>query len=364
MIPAAPALLMVVALLEPAAGSLVRERGQSEGVPARAAGPGGVTALKPLVVLRGGSLTQDVVISWDRVAGIEGPLKEQARAYERPAEDLWRARARIERGDAIAAGPLLRELEASGIFSAPPTSSVLRECVLRCELALGPHASAAASWLRWLDGSPAAGGMLEGVVDPATFLVPELPPMFLDSAQTREILAHLRSFNATTPRAQALRTLYERAAAFEVEHIAATVDLGELESSDDAGVALVREIALSRIGGPSKRREAREALRQRLEAPGQSLWTWAWCTAAVGRSLVLEEKKDDQRLGVVTLLRVVALEESARTPLKGVALSDAIATLRRLGDDQAALALASLPLSSLDQQDVTSVPKPLPILPE
>src|SRR5437667_402086 len=72
------------------------------------------------------------VISWDRVASVEGELASAASPFLPAAEKLWRARSRLDRGDVVGAEPLFEELFPRCAGQRGATAAVASGGLLRC----------------------------------------------------------------------------------------------------------------------------------------------------------------------------------------------------------------------------------------
>lgn len=310
------------------------------------------------------SATPVLVIPWDRVKSVEGPSAKQAAPFLPIADQAWRARARLERGDVPAAEPAFEKLFIERYRTATgPTAAVIDEGLLRCRLHRAAHIAAIEPWLALLraTATPTAQALhpswaqeagLSAIIDPQTGLCPGLPPMWLawKSVDNFTITAPgLKPGEKLAPsdlRAQDLANLYAQAAKFEVGQPSTVPEL----ASNDAGVNLVWQIVAARIGSATQRESARKALADRLHAaptepsaaaPAVAVWQEAWCHAAIGRSLVREEAPDLKRLGVVELLNLPARYSHADPYLAGLALAESSATLRSLGDAAGADILAA-----------------------
>ena len=304
-----------------------------------------------------------LVIGWDRVRAIRGPFDRAAEQWLKPsgpAERAWRARTRLERGDAIAAGPMFETLFQEFRATPGPTAAVIAEGLLRCRLRIGAHVAAIEPWLALLDstgeGPPrhrpdwASDAGLAPIVDGTTGLVPALPPIFAGASASQVMaglsLPSLRLDGGAdgASAAGALAALYVAAAAFEAGETVAAPDA----LSNDPGVQLVRLIVVARVGDPGQRDAARRTLETRLPAPGAPAqdsaravapWVEAWSRAAIGRSLLREDDAEHKRLGIVELLHLPARFSETHPYLAGLALAEASVALRGLGDDTGADAL-------------------------
>jgi hypothetical protein len=307
------------------------------------------TRAEGVVVGLGGQ--PEFVIGWDRVLRLEGPAAAESEAFLSVGEALWRARTRLERGDAAAAEPIFERLLPALDGKGGPMPAMAAEGLLRCRLRRGAQIAAVDPWLAWLrsrdagamdgavpfaaDWSARAG--LEPIMDPATGLIPALPPIWLDWPAVRVFAssggpAAGASAGGDAP---AMGALYLHAARFET---GAGEAVPAVSPGGSPGVALVQDIVQARAGGEGQRAAARERLAQRL-AGARDTWLEAWCRAAIGRSLIRESDVEVRRLGVVELLHLPARFSRAHPYLAGLCLAEASVTLGELGDDDGAARL-------------------------
>ncbi len=327
-----------VVAAQDSAGSVVLRRGEA----APSYPPVAVDARGVHVGIAGEPPTVGGTVSWDRVRRVDGPLADEAAAYAELAETVWRAQARLSRGDAVAAEPLFEE--ASAMLSAGgaggelvgPTHAVVHAGLVRCRLGRGALAAAVVPWLD-LRAAILAGAVdeLPEAVDHATALVPGLPPIFTATPAVRA-LAQMELRAGWPAEVSSLATLYAQAAQLATGGSPAWAEPSEL----GPGTTLVRDCVAAQLREPAPRSAARERLLERLESGAAKPWVRAWCHAAIGRSLVLEPDRDDQLRGVVHLLTVPAEYTFAQPYLAGTCLADAAAALDALGDRDAARVLA------------------------
>lgn len=368
----------------PAAGLLLRGPEQPPGAAVSSIDDRGVYVVDPAGTLH--------LVTWDRVLRVEGARAEEAAPYMPLAEDAWRARVRLERGDAISAEPLFEDLYTRTADHRGPTREVIAEGLMRCRLRRGAQIGAIGPWLALLDaraggGEGGATGIqpyarnwaeqagLGEVLDRATGLAPALPPMWLDWPAVRQFAATAATGQIGEPigaaplaaeqaegaaagaageagagavapateHAAALNALYRAAAAFEA---GLQADLPPIapRAATDPGVRLVRDIVAARIGDPQQRADARASLRDRLAALSRAddqPWLGAWLHVALGRSLLREPDEESQLLGVAELLTVPASPAYAGTHpyLAGLALADCARALAALGRHEQSAAL-------------------------
>ncbi|MCA9287135.1 MAG: hypothetical protein KDA05_01035 [Phycisphaerales bacterium] len=315
------------------------------------------------VLVRDGGV--EYVLGWDRVAGVEGPLGAQAAPFRDLAMLAWRARTRLERGDAVAAEPLYEELFDRLPETGGATALSICEGLLRCRLWRGALASALSPWLQWvalagdasMGGVPASGSRddlrspspgevaariwpmaLLPVIDAQTGLVVSLPPVWVPGPSVRALAAGrdpLAAVSGDAPgaeRARVLADLYMAAARFEGGQSVVVPVPSQTLLDTDPGVALVADLVLARVGDEAQRERARASLRARLAIEDLPEWQEAWCRAGIGRSLLVEADGERIMQGVVELMHLPARFGSEQAYLTGIALAESAAALRDLGD--------------------------------
>ncbi len=317
-------------------------------------------------------------VGWDRVRRLVGAPGQTADAakFSELADGLFRARARLERGDLRGAEPLFESLYGKQARPLGPTGALLAEGVLRLRLARGAQATAVIPWLDWLETRYEAGtkqlqGWVGGrmalpdVIDPLTGLSPRLPPIcsMLDNPSGVRLLAEPSGwtrFDGADDAVRDIAAIYRASAAFEVAP-GSPAALPAIKTTEDQ-VTLLAEIVRARIGGPEERKDARGRLAKRLAtvlvsanedvatdaaagpgaAPGAlaaTRWQEAWLRAAIGRSLLREGGRSETRQGVIEMLHVPARLADASPELARLVLIEAADALARIGDDAGAAAL-------------------------
>jgi hypothetical protein len=294
------------------------------------------------VVVRSAA-TGESIVGWHHVREVRGPLAEAALEQAEVADRLFRARARLARGDVPAAEPLFEALFAERPAGRGPTSAAVARGLLMCRLDRGAHTLAVGAWLallgaerqadgvRWASGPD--GSAAAPAIDADTGLAPDLPPVWLGTPSVRVFGEGSLPAGALGERERALEGLYRYAARIPFG------DPGPLERPQitDAGVRLVWDVVAAQSPDGATRLAGRRGVESRLGA-GASGWEEAWLRAALGRSLVLEAGTDDRRRGVIELLRVRLADREAPY-LAGLALAEAAVTLRELGDEAGASTL-------------------------
>lgn len=275
-------------------------------------------------------------VSLDRVRSVTGATADAWAQVAPIAEQAWRARSRLERGDLAGAEPILESLAARYRDQNGSTAAAVFEGLLRCRLARQAHASAVEPWLSWLACGASDGSLLG---DTATLgsrevrLVASLPPIWQDSPALRAMLAAEGAPQIEGP-VNSIRALYFAAAQFEVDGMEPRLP----PVSADPAVAVVRDIVVARVGDAKSRAAARDALTRRLSAdmPG---WLLAWCRSAIGRSLAREEDLESRRRAAIELISVHAQHGADSPYLAGFALAEAARCCETVGDASAAQVL-------------------------
>jgi hypothetical protein len=280
-------------------------------------------------------------IPWDRVRDVRSDrtLLGLPEHLER-AEELWRARSRVERGDFELAEPILIRQFERYRGSTNETALVVAEGLLRCRLVRGANAAAvipALETARLLDAgvSTQSYAMLEPVVDPTSLLCTELPPVWIDSRDLEKLLRDLAEYDAHDEIVDAMARLYliaaERRLGVDQASDAQARAAGE---HDHPGVRLLARLVAATDPDADLRERSRRQLQKDLEnAP---LWSTAWIHYGLGGSLIRESGVGRQQRGVVHLLHLPARFARRQPYLAGVALADAAAAVERHGNRAAA----------------------------
>lgn len=276
-------------------------------------------------------------ISLDRVRAVTGPMAESWSQVSDIAERVWRARARLHRGDALGAEPLYESLHAEYRGQRGPTAAVVSEGLLRCRLARQAHTSAVGPWLDWLTsggGDPSAIGVTSTLGSREVTLIAALPPIWSDSPA---VVAFASTANSAhlSGHARTLMDLYIAAARFETEGLEQPIPTAV---GSDPAVSLVRDVVAARVADARARSVARDALRKRLETDPPP-WVRSWCRAALGRSMIREPDIESRRRGIIELISVHTLHATDVPFLAGLALADAAHTCEVIGESESASAI-------------------------
>lgn len=305
------------------------------------------------------------MLSWDRVALVQGEHASEAQAYSDIATDAWRARVRMERGDLAGAEPLLEQLFVRYRGQQGPTAAMVASGLLRCRLQRQAQSAAVEAWLALMaseqpevkfdstrqddDVTPTP------VLDENWGLAPQLPPIWVRGPALRVVLGAIVGEGEASNRAGRLARLYRVSAAVDAGDVsdadAIVKTLGERPSGDQ-GLELVWDVVASRIASGAQREAAIAGLRARLThrsgdvepLPG---WVEAWTRVALGRAMLVRgapasdeasrlTQDDARNLGIVQLLHVPARLEGVSPYLAGLALAEVGAALDEDGQTEAA----------------------------
>lgn len=303
------------------------------------------------------------VVGWDRVLRVEGEHAGEAAAMLGAAEELWRVRVRVERGDWPGAESLLAGLWPSIRDQSGPSAVVGLDAALRCRLARGARAGAIGAWLELMGAYERSGAVSSGVgaavvvrpsawvggvigglpaLDLRTGLTPSLPPMWVGEPSMAAAAAAGEWMHAPlSAKASLVSELagwYGVAARDEAGGDGARMEW-PAGTGGSAGVRLVRLIVQARVGDAAARAGARELLRGIMGSESIEPWEEAWCRAGIGRSLLGETENEQKIAGVIELLHVPARLSGASPYLAGVCLAEAAVAMWDVGDKQAAAAL-------------------------
>lgn len=331
------ALLLTAAVIAQPEGGLVLRAHEPAPV-------GEVQAVTDEGVVVRSAVAAAVIVGWDRVLEVRGEHAEEARAFARISESAWRAASRLERGDVPSAEPLFERLFVTYQLSQGPTAASVCEGLLRCRLQRNAHTLAVSAWLSWLHARRQGDGpqwyqrrawpLGEGTgiaIDEETGLIGDLPPIWLDLPAVRVFAASPLDTSSFGPREQALAGLYRHAALVET---GVSEPMPRLESSDET-VRLVWDIVAAQSPVEGERAAGRKAVEARLRRePGG--WLDAWLRLARARSLVREADPEQQRRGVIELVRVRVAHDRDDPYLAGLALAQAAVSLRALGEERGA----------------------------
>lgn len=285
------------------------------------------------------------LVSWDRVREVRSGANEpRFKSYAVMADDLWRARIRLERGDVLLAEPLLARWFPRYLGQTNETALVVAYGLAYCRIARGAADEALlpaleAARLRRAGVSVAAYAALPPLFDEATGLAPALAPLAVAAGNAAEVERQLAEYRPGADEViAALTGLYRDACrhALGLAPLAPSFAESSTAIREDAGARLL--LALIEAGGPDAAR--RESARQRLlrELGSAPPWAEAWIRLHVGASLTRETDPDAVRRGMVQLVHLPAKFPATQPRLAALALRRLAEAATTLGDAQAAAA--------------------------
>lgn len=304
------------------------------------------------LVETGGALR---VISWDQVAVVHGAHASDALAFGDVAKQAWRARVRMERGDVSGAEQLFEQLFVKYRGQTGATAGVVASGLLRCRLSRQAQNAAVEAWLALLatgeretlfereksdDDLKAAP-----IVDSATGLAPQLPPVWIKGAALQVVLNAIAAGSEVQAldRAGKFAALYRISAADEARRDGQNIEPQALMAKPvgDVGLELAWDVVASRFGDDATRAEAVRGLEARVASADTAAWMQAWSRFALGRAMMVEGKAigdgDKRNLGMVHMLHVPARFSSVSPFLAGLALAEVSGALAEDGEvDEAA----------------------------
>ncbi len=311
-------------------------------------------------------------IGWDRIASVHGDAGTD-RWPELPSlladgERLWRARIRLERGDAALATLSAAPWAPSAVDGPTPQVAALIE--LQLALRAGDPARAAPAWLEslrlrrrgfdagalavWLE--PAAGGAMvrRPVVDAAMPLCPLLAPVAANDPQRDAMRAAIEAFDPRGDRElddlrRAFASALDPARPFPTLESVGASGRGVARAADKSGeegeaaewrrtIEFLRALRDAQSGVPAERERGREALaQQRRRLPE---WAEAWARVAAGKGLLLDGTPAARRAAQLELLHLPARFAEAQPFLAPLAVELAASASRDDGRTEEAERIA------------------------
>ena len=272
------------------------------------------------------------LIPWDMVRAIDDiddATTRSAWARVRPmSEDLWRARVRLQRGDARLAGPLFEKYFESVRSEGAETEMALivAEGLLRSRLASGASETALPSALETIrlrrSGIETDRYLgLPEVVDERLWVVPTLPPIATDPTALRALPENLSPW---------MQGEDAHVAALAMAYASMPGNASVQVDTLSAGAAVVRTSldTLSRDGETRAQARAKlDALADQAEAPA---FIDAWRRWFVAQSMMLEEDVDLD-LALLQLLHLPAIHQRSDPALSSRAVAFAADALESAG---------------------------------
>jgi hypothetical protein len=292
------------------------------------------------VVLRSG-LGASHEVPWDRVRAVEADRADLRLEQLLPtADDLWRARSRVQRHDTMLAEPLFERLWPQYIGRTNETALIVAEGLLRCRLARSAYADAVipaleVARLRRAGVRTDRYSTLREVLDDELSLCPSVAPAWPPSRALAKLPADLEAFDAGGDEVvAALASLYRSAV---LAQIGVTPAARPADLPDHPGVAMLDALLACAAPDRDESTIARVQLLRRLDVlPG---WAGGWIRHAVGLAFLAEEDVESTQEGLWHLSFLPARFAATQPLLAELALARMADALRGLGDEEAAAAM-------------------------
>lgn len=273
------------------------------------------------------------LVPWDRVRSLE-PADPKYSRLMGAAEDLWRARSRVERNDMTLAEPLLERLFEQYRGRTHETALVVAEGLLRCRLRRGDHVLAVipaleVARLRRAGVTTDSYATLDPIFDSTYDLCTQLAPAWVPGRRLDSLAHDLDTYDAGDDAVvAAMAVLYRRAALRGQSADAA----GRLP--DHAGVRLLATLVDAGSDDGERGRAAQRQLERELG--GLPDWAEAWARFALGMALLGDPDDDTRHRGAVSLIHLPARFPRTQPYLAGLALARVAELVEADGDAEAA----------------------------
>lgn len=262
------------------------------------------------------------LVRWDRVRSVDATNPDHARAVAERlefAETLWRARSRLQRGDAALAEPLFARAFERIRGRTDETALIAAEGLLRCRLAQADQAAAVVPALetmrlRRAQVTTDVYAHLPPLFDEETGLCRFLPPVWLARPTLRASFSDVSAYETDDPVVTAVANAYRVS-------LARALGLPPSEEPpdvDDPGVDFLRLLLRGEDAEESVRNSARRTLLRGVEE--RAPFARAWSRFVVGRSLLREPDRLRRQRGVIQLLHVPVRHGRLQPYLAGLAL--------------------------------------------
>lgn len=328
--------LLVLAVVAVAHGDVVERRGAEPEL------RGTVTLIDDAGITVRSDLGAVHLVPWDRVRSVQTLRNDLTLAARMEiAEDLWRARSRVERHDTTLAEPVLERLFEQFRGRTHETALVVAEGLVRCRVARADHVLAVIpalemARLRRAGVTTEAYSTLPAVADTTYALVAALAPVWLVSPRLESLAHALENFDA-----QGDEVVAALADAYRLAVLGILGQTGEPAERvpDHPGVKLLRRLNECVSDSADARRAAREQLSRAI--PSMPAWARAWARYQIGVSLISEKGLGRRQKGQVSLIHLPARFARTHPFLAGLALAQVARALQRDGDAAAAGTLLS-----------------------
>jgi hypothetical protein len=286
-------------------------------------------------------LAASQIVPWDRVRDVQ-TASPHARLDERlaMAENLWRARSRLERGDMTLAEPIFERLFEDFGGRTNETALIIAEGLLRCRLHRLANDLAVIPALEVIRLHRAKVAtdryrMMPPVYDDELELCPALPPAWMDSPRLARLDTDLDQYDPQGDEVvAALAALYQHAIRImhKVDSEAGRIFDDIRHARQHQGVRLVRDL-ITLVDPAAEGTERRRAAEARLtrQTGGDRPWVEAWQQYFVGLALIRAEGAGRNERGMATLAYLPVHLAQSQPYLAGLAMHRIIMHLESRG---------------------------------
>ena len=282
-------------------------------------------------------------VRFDSAVATPGSMTERMKR----AEDIWRARSRLQRGDAALAEPIFERLFVASPERRGETDLIIAEGLLRSRLNRGAILEAylpalETARLRRLGIKSDRYDDLVPVYDEATSLCVFLAPPWTDQVSTTRLIQQLEQWKSGGDErlaniAEGYRILAEHAGGTIPDSVETPSSETETGGGDSSLPNVLRLAIESRRASSTARRSAQGDLRHQLSRRDD--WQEPLFRYMLGTSLLLEPGEGLRRQGLVELAWLPARHGRSHPYLAGVALAIMARELAAQGDLKAAMRL-------------------------
>ncbi len=286
------------------------------------------------------------IVPWDRIRDVKMMYPDPRLNELLPiADELWRARTRLERGDRALAEPIFARMFAKTIGNNHETALMVAEGLLRVRLARGAHAAAVIPMLEVIrlqragiatDSFSTLPELFEEV-NQGELLCVQLAPFFVRNNDLERLVKALDSYESLgDDYVERLAQIYKLAAEATLYNDGSTLESAQSRSQNFIEEAI--NIRWQTDAGGSKRSlRAVDELEERVD----DLPSWArmWLLYALGMQKTQWSDLGGRDRGLVQLATVASVQSDQFAYLAGMALQSLADVLEEDGQLTAAASL-------------------------
>jgi hypothetical protein len=301
------------------------------------------------VTIRADDLSPSRLVPWDRVRDVQA-ASSYPRLDERlaMAEELWRARSRLERGDAALAESIFERLFDQSRGRTNETALIIADGLLRCRLNRMANDLAVIPTLEVIRLRRAGVETDRYRMKPAVYdgeyqLCPAVPSVWMDSPRLARLESDLERYDAQGDEVvAAMAALYQQALRImhDVESEPGRIFDEIRHARQHPGVRLMRDLVTlidPDAEGADRRRSAESRL-ARLSDHDRP-WIEAWHRYFSGLSLVSSDGDGRNERGIATLAHLPVHFTQSQPYLAGLAMHRIIMHLESSGRTEPAASI-------------------------